>query len=232
MFNGNHTYLWLNVFTILFPLLLSFDRKVAFYKKWRFLFPGMLITGAVFIVWDVWFTKNGVWVFNHTYLLGPQLFGLPLEEWLFFVTVPYACTFIYECLRCWFQIPMSKANAAIVSYAVAIALTVTGLIFLHRAYTSITFIFLGFWFVLQHRLFKEQILRNFIPAYGISLLPFLLVNGVLTAKPVVMYNNAENLGLRLFTIPFEDIWYGMLLVLMNITFFEIFRNRKFVRKIK
>ena len=61
---------------------------------------------------------------------------------------------------------------------------------------------------------------SFLVSYAICLIPFLIVNGFLTAIPVVQYNDAENLGIRIYTIPFEDAFYGMLLVLMNIVIYE------------
>ena len=62
----------------------------------------------------------------------------------------------------------------------------------------------------------------FVPTYCI--IPFLIVNGFLTAIPVVLYNDAENLGVRIYSIPFEDTFYGMLLVLMNIVLYEKLRS--------
>ena len=56
----------------------------------------MVIVGGVYIYWDVLATERGDWAFNDSYILGIRFFGLPLEEILFFVTVPYAMIFLYE----------------------------------------------------------------------------------------------------------------------------------------
>jgi len=73
---------------------------------------------------------------------------------------------------------------------------------------------------------KPILLRRFYIAWGLLMLPFLMVNGVLTGSlidaPIVWYNDAENLGIRIFTIPVEDVFYGMGLVLLNILLTETF----------
>jgi lycopene cyclase domain-containing protein len=55
----------------------------------------------------------------------------------------------------------------------------------------------------------------FYISYVIILMPFTLVNGVLTGyftdNPIVWYNNAENLGIRFLTIPIEDFLYYFLM---------------------
>src|ERR1017187_1219286 len=84
------------------PLTLSFDKKVAFYKKWKYLFPAMIIPALFYIAWDIFFTSEGVWYFNEKYITGIKIVNLPLEEVLFFLMVPYCCVFIYECIRCYF----------------------------------------------------------------------------------------------------------------------------------
>jgi len=62
------TYLLLNFLTIVFPIALSFDKRVRFVQYWRHLFPAIALSGVVFLLWDVVFTKYGVWSFNPTYV--------------------------------------------------------------------------------------------------------------------------------------------------------------------
>ena len=57
----------------------------------------------------------------------------------------------------------------------------------------------------------------------------LLVNGYLTASPVVIYNPRFFLGFRLGTIPLEDFLFGFSMVTMTLIFWEYFKQRKKVR---
>ena len=63
-------------------------------------------------------------------------------------------------------------------------------------------------------------------AWSLLLIPFFIVNGVLTGSfidaPIVWYNNTQNIGTRMFTIPVEDVFYGMGLILLNILLTETF----------
>ena len=59
---------------------------------------------------------------------------------------------------------------------------------------------------------------------------FFIVNGILTGtgqeSPIVWYNNQENLGIRMLTIPVEDTFYGFELVVLNLFFYERLKGRK------
>jgi lycopene cyclase domain-containing protein len=221
-------YLLINIATVFFPLILSFDKKVAFFSKWKFIFPGLVVSGLLYLLWDYLFTINNVWSFNQDYILGINFFKLPLEEILFFITVPFACIFIYECLICYFTFNIPKRLSQIITSVLIILSLVLGAVYSDRLYSLINFITLAV--ILLYTIFAKPKLNmgKFYIAYAVSLIPFYIVNGILTAIPIVMYNNAENMNFRVGTIPFEDHFYSMSLILLNLLFFEYFRNKKVV----
>jgi len=219
------TYLLINAFTLLGPLLLSFDKKVAFYKTWKFSFPAIFITGVLFIIWDYLFTIYGVWSFNPDYIIGKSLFNLPVEEILFFITVPYACLFIYECLNVYITKDILSAYAKYIQWFLWIICIPILFYYFDHLYTRITFSTL--FVILSINIFynKPIYFGRFLLSYFVVLIPFAIVNGLLTSIPVVMYNDAENLGIRIGTIPLDDFFYNFSLLLININLFEYFRSK-------
>lgn len=221
---GHYTYLALNLGTIVFPLLLSFDKKVAFFRKWKWIFPAIFATAAIFIPWDMWKTHANVWHFNPDYILGIWIGNLPLEEWLFFFTVPYAILFIYECLKCYFK-DYLFAIAPKISISVFVLLVFASIFFSDYTYPLITFPLTAVFLFVHHYVLQNEFSGRFWIAYAVHLIPFFTVNGMLTALPVVIYNPAEHIGLRIFTVPVEDSVYSLLLLLMNVTFYEYFQKK-------
>lgn len=210
---------------MLFPFALSFDKRVAFYKSWKFIWPGMAITGLVFLFWDVLFTVQGVWSFNPGRIIGITFFELPLEEILFFLTVPFACVFIYACLNYYVKWELNNRLTRIISNLILILSLLILLFHYDKLYTVVTFSLLFIVIAYLQFKLKVQWLSRFYMAYAGSLIPFYIINGILTGIPVVLYNDAENLGIRIGTIPFEDHFYSMVLLVMNIGFFEYFKNK-------
>jgi lycopene cyclase domain-containing protein len=227
-----YIYLYLNIFTIFFPFVLSFDKRVHFYKYWKYLFPAIAVNALFFIIWDIYFTSIGVWGFNPEYLVGVYLFGLPLEELLFFLTVPYACIFIYETLNAYIKRDFLRSSAPWITGILILFLLTLSIIFLPRLYTSVTFIFLVLAQIAHYLIFKNQVMGRFYVAYLVHLIPFLLVNGVLTAIPIVWYNNAYNVGVRIYTIPIEDSVYSMLMLLIPISIYEYLKRKHVKHKAK
>lgn len=221
----NNLYLWLNIGTIIFPILLSFDKKVAFYKNYKFLLPASLITGLFFLIWDQWFTEMNIWGFNALHLTGYYVGDIPIEEILFFITVPYACLFIYECLIAY--IGKSEVFEKLHRWFTLLAFGITVSVlywFNDKLYTGVTCIVLSFMLGTHLTIIKRRYMSWFFFAFAISIIPMLIVNGILTGKPVVIYNNLENMNIRLGTIPVEDFFYNMALLLMNIGLYEWFKR--------
>ncbi|MBL0310648.1 MAG: lycopene cyclase domain-containing protein [Bacteroidetes bacterium] len=77
-------YLLINFFTILIPFLWSFESRIQFYQKWKFVFPSIVLPAVLFLIWDYFKTRYGVWGFNPDYITGYKMAGLPIEEIFFF----------------------------------------------------------------------------------------------------------------------------------------------------
>lgn len=183
----------------------------------------MIIPALLYILWDFYFTAKGVWSFNEAYIIGIKLYNLPIEEVLFFFVVPYCCMFIYECIRSYFPRVLTIIWADKLLLILAVVLLIAGIINYNKYYSSWTFIFTSVFLIALHFINKKATIFNaglFVVSYAVMLIPFLIVNGFLTAVPVVLYNDAENLSFRIYTIPFEDIFYGMLLILLNAVIYE------------
>ena len=222
------TYLFLNLITIAGPIALSFDKKVAFYKNWKYFTLAMLTTSTAYIIWDIWFTKSNVWSFNPKFVNGNWLACLPMEEYIFFIIIPYACLFIYACLNAY--LPTFSFNKSL--KPIVISLMVTSVIAITinptHLYTTITFglLFITLTYFLVSN--NTQHLSHIILAWIIALLPMAYVNGVLTSKPVLIYNDSQNLGIRIGTIPIEDFFYNMVYMLWMITIYEVLKKKPIV----
>ncbi len=221
-------------FSILIPFVLSFDRKVSFYKKWKSLIPATILIGAVYIFFDVQFVKDGVWGFNPEYHSELVVFGLPLEEWLFFILIPYASIFIHYVLEAYYpNFKIGHGAVKILSWVLILFFTTIILLNFDKAYTRFNYTLLVF--ALIWALFdKSGLLNRYYLSFLVIMVPFFLVNSVLTGTwidgEVVWYNNAETLGIRLGTIPIEDVGYAFSLMLLNLLamkqFQKIYRKQK------
>jgi lycopene cyclase domain-containing protein len=215
-----YTYLLIDFFTIIIPFLFSFHPKLKFHQTWTSFFPAVIITGLIFVAWDCYFTHLGVWGFNPTYVTGLSIYNLPIEEVLFFLCIPYSCVFTYHCLNLLLKLDVAENATKLITLALIILGLIAGTIFLDQYYTAVTAFGLSALLITAKYLLKVQWLGKFYMVYLILLIPFTIVNGLLTgtglAAPVVWYNEQEIIGTRLLTIPIEDIFYGMDLILFNL----------------
>jgi lycopene cyclase domain-containing protein len=221
-------YLYINIFTIC-TLLFSFDKRVRYYQYFPALLLAILITGCLFIPWDILFTQKGIWGFNKEYILGIYIQDLPLEEWLFFITVPFSCAFIHVVLKTKVKFKIPLKYSGIVWNTLSILLLILGLLSTSQYYTSLTFILCSIGLTVVN-LFHKEFMRNYLLTYLFCLIPFMIVNSILTGSftdaPVVWYNEAHIFGFRIGTIPIEDTIYNRLLLLMICFFTDYFYSFK------
>ena len=81
------------------PLVLSFSKKMDFYKYPSRLIYAILIPFVFFTIWDIFVTARGHWSFNPLYTVGFKIFGLPIEEILFFIIIPFCGLFTWESVK-------------------------------------------------------------------------------------------------------------------------------------
>jgi len=222
-------YLLIDLAALSVPLVFSFHPKIALYKKWPAMWCAILLSTIPFIIWDSHFTQIGVWGFNETYLLGAYFLHLPVEEILFFICIPYSCLFTYFCFRIYLGADFRLKNENIITWIILLITIGLGICFYDRLYTFYTAVGLTLFLLFIKFVVKAKWLGLFFYSHMYLLLPFFIVNGILTGtgleKPIVWYNNAENMGFRLLSIPFEDVFYGMLMLLLNTFLFEFFMKK-------
>lgn len=220
-----YVYIALNLFTLSIPLIMSFEKKIRFVRDWKYVIPAILLTAIPFLLWDIWFTRINVWHFTYRFTIGIYFINLPLEEGLFFFTVPFACLFIYAVIKHYLGLKFNNV-AKYILLVTAFFLIVRMFLNLDSLYTLITFSSLSAFIIFHIFFIRSKYLGSMLISYLICLIPFFIINGVLTSLPVVVYNPEEMIGYRFFTIPLEDFFYGMLLIFLNITLYEYFKNKK------
>lgn len=226
------TYLLVNFFSVIIPFIFSFHSRLGFYRYWKPFLIANITVAIPFLIWDILFTAEGVWGFNEEYLLGIHFLGLPLEEYLFFICIPYACVFTWHCFHVLINMSRFESLGKPIGILISVILILLAIVHSQNSYTIITFLTLSVTLLVLVFSGYGKFLGKFIIIYTILLLPFFIINGILTGSglesQVVWYNDLENMGIRIFTIPLEDTFYGMLLILSNIFLFEKLKESKMI----
>jgi len=222
-------YLLINIIILAIPLLLTFAPKVYYYRKAKSLVLSILVVSTLFIIWDALATARGDWAFNHKYVGEFRIFGLPLEEILFFITVPYSCIFLYETFRTYFKKRRVFYNQHLYSILALFCFAVA-ILFINKAYTATVFIMTGTLFVSARFCFKSIFSSSHYWLYLIvCTLLFTIFNHALTSLPVVIYSSLAIIGWRVGTIPVEDFFYNYSLLSFYLIMY-LFAEEKWGRR--
>lgn len=230
------TYFAVLFFTVIICFLASFHRLIRFDKFFGIFLVSAIIVAVPFIIWDIWFTSIGVWWFDTSYTVGLKVAGLPIEEWLFFICIPFSCVFTYYCFERFFNLDFLKGLNNLIAFVTIIVCTLFALLHDDKLYTLMTAIVTSVTMIFLHFISRIDWIGKASFLYTILMLGFFPVNGILTgsviASPIVNYNPDEFLGIRMITIPIEDAVYGYAQFLWVLYFFQLLSKNKIQKHIK
>lgn len=218
----SYVYLLFNLFVILPPLLISIFSDVKTYKNWRQVGMAIVLVSVPFVLWDIWAAANAHWFFSSVYITSPRYFGLPFEEILFFVTVPFAMCFVWDVLAKYIpNKPVSDVLAATGISLISLAAIVLLLAQWSRGYTRsaaiataialAVIVASGWW--RRNRFWWFQLVLFAI---------FFIANTFLTALPVITYGEGSAIGYRIGTIPLEDFLFNFALINLFVITYDYF----------
>ena len=221
--DNRYYYLILMLLSISYPLIRSFENKISFYKNWKSLVFAISIMMTIFITWDVIFTNLSVWSFNDRYILGYKFLNLPIEEWMFFICIPYSCIFIHEVLNYFYPLKKITFNIHRWNQWFICLLLIIAAIYWNRMYTFVCFVLTGLFLIfIQQK--KAKLIVAIYRTFLVSIIPFFMVNGVLTGiltdEPIVIYDDLQNTMFRIITIPIEDFVYCLFMLGLTIWIYE------------
>ncbi len=219
-------YLIFNIIVFAGPLLFGAMRPFYFINKWKYTIVPILIPAIFFLIWDS-IVADSHWHFNDKYVLGITLFNLPIEEILFFISVPFACLFTWEMIIRRSEVKELMWISKIRRYLYLLIPIGIWFFISGKHYTGLAISFLGLAVLLDQLLNTNIILQKRFYLYLLLVLLFTLIfNGYLTWRPVVTYGVQYQLGFRIFTIPIEDFVYGTALIFMNTSIYQNIINKK------
>jgi len=174
----------------------------------------IVIPAIPFLLWDALVT-GAHWHFNSLYVSGIKIINLPIEEILFFITVPFACLFTWEMIIR--RVKEKQIDMQWLRLLLYLALP-AGIYFfsIGKQYTGLTLSFIFLANLVDHFLKTNLLFDQRFYFYLLLIVIFTLIfNGYLTWRPVVTYGVEYQLDFRIITIPVEDFFYGISLLWMN-----------------
>jgi len=170
-------------------------------------------------------TQRGDWYFSIAHTLPYRISGLPIEEILFFITVPYSSLFIYETVNLYIRDRQLNISS-IVFYIAAGILVATAALFYSQYYTMTVLLFSAGFLILAEGKMKFLLRSgNYWIVIAVTYIPFFIVNYLLTSVPVVSYSEHAIWGLRISTIPVEDFFYSFSMISFWLFFYNYFKHK-------
>jgi len=215
----NYEYFIFNAIVISGPGFFGSLKCCYIWNHWKQMLIAIVIPAIPFLLWDALVT-GAHWHFNPEYVSGINIINLPIEEILFFITVPFACLFTWEMIIR--RVKEKNLNLQWLRLLLYLALP-AGIYFfsIGKQYTGLTLSFLFIANLVDQFLKTNLLFDKRFYFYLLLIVIFTLIfNGYLTWRPVVTYGVEYQLDFRIITIPVEDFFYGISLLWMNTSLYK------------
>jgi lycopene cyclase domain-containing protein len=226
-----YTFLFIDVLVFFIPMLLMLDKRFKSKKTFNQIVPGLLLMAALFTVWDLVFSHLLIRTFNPTYVIGYYFLGIPFEEYLLFLLIPFTVTVIYEYMLNLFPERMHQQSGNTFATILALLFLFLAIAFRQHQYTFYTCIFSSLLLQFNVYFLKSAFLGRYFFVFAVALVPAMLIHAVLTSHPIIQYSNTGISGIKIGTIPFEDIVLFLLQTLLVITIFDASKRGKSIRNL-
>lgn len=226
-------FLLINLIALLIPVLFSIWKKTFREINWLALIVAILCSGTFFVLRNYYLIHIGVKVYNPEHLIGSYIFGMPIEDILFFVTVPYAFIFIYRWTTKYFKHLEIQQFTYVFSLILTLTSILLSVVYYDHIYTFLTVSVLAIFNGVVYFGYTPKWYSKFLIAFFLVTLHYILIDGIITLSvenKIVFHAEDSVIGLYFFSIPIEDLLGFFLLFLMVTTCYEVFQKKLYAKK--
>lgn len=182
-------------------------------QDWARLFRVYAFVSIPFVLLDSISHGRGWWSYAPEHTGDIAILGLPIEECLFFFVIPFACLVLYSGLASISALKHSISLRPIAIILGVVAVTTLGFTATQPLERTIVDAVLLCLTIVLFVLLRPRLTGAFAVWFGAIILLFMGTNSILTGVPIVLYDHAYGSMVRVGTIPLEDFWYNLSLLL-------------------
>lgn len=222
-----YLFLLIDLFNIPVAVIFSFlDKYSGGSGGKKFLSP-VIISGTLFTLIGSYFTFLGVWQVSSNYTTGWHIGNLPVEEALYFFCIPFPLLFCFDYLTGRAKGPVKRWRG--VDLAFIFCLANAAVFFSHKIFGFFVFALLASLLIIAKVIARVKWLSKFYMTCLYSFFPLLVIDnlliGSLSGKPIIIFNNLAIIGIRIYSVPVEMIFYNMVLILVNLLLYAHFTQK-------
>lgn len=218
-------YLILDVAIFALPLAFSFGRRVAFWRRWPSVIASTLVVEITMVLWRALSLHRGDFVFSPGSTLSTPVFGLPLDDVLFFVASAYATIFLYEVVRAFVPekgVTMTPWKAV----ALGTAFLVAGLVLYRFPYMLTVLVLCGAYFLIAAAIAPHLLASSWYwIAFGIAYVVMLIAQGIIGGLSAITFDAADVLGIHVAFVPLETFFFCIIPVGLALLAHILLRSR-------